>query len=358
MKFLLRSKRILLNDDIQQRIRFCILRVRKHFSFPFLASIPLVLCLVVACNSGSSSVNTLDSQLQSSNCQVIEHAMGKSCVPLNPQRVITIDSFSLENVLALGTKPVGVTVSSDWLEDRDYVRNRLLDSDIEVLGDFYQPSLEKILAIKPDLILGLTEDEKIYPQLTQIAPTIFFDLKSSGQWKDILMHNANLLGKVDVANQIMADYNARLDDFKIQMSIGNKVSQENSFHQMTVSVIRVTDSGVVPYLSNVFCSNILRDAGLNLIPEPENYDGWLISKERLSELDADVIFVWSYGYLPATSQEAQSVSELIKIDPLWQQLEAVKEGHFYIVPSYWIGSSILSANAVIDDLFKYLVEGV
>lgn len=340
--------------NIRRLANFPASRFLKRFSLPLLTLITLIFCLISACENSSSQIDTHDSLLQTSNCRVIEHAMGKTCVPLNPQRVITLDPFALENVLAFGMQPVGIAVSSDWLEDRDYLRDYLSDS--EMLGNFYQPSLEKILALKPNLILGLTKDEKIYPQLTQIAPTVLFELENSGQWKDILMHNANSLDKVDVANQIMADYNARLDNFKTQMGIDNIPSKKASPHQITVSIIRVTDSGIAPYLSNNFCSNILRDAGLNLIPEPGNYDGWLISKERISELDADVIFVWSYGYPPETSQEAQSVSELIKADPLWQQLEAVEEGHVYVVPSYWIGSSILSAHAVIDDLFKYLVE--
>ncbi|OKH20382.1 hypothetical protein NIES1031_23075 [Chroogloeocystis siderophila 5.2 s.c.1] len=134
--------------------------------------------------------------------------MGKTCVPLNPQRVVTIDPFSLENVLAFGIQPVGVAASSDWLEDRDYLRDSLLN--IETVGDFTQPSLEKILTLKPDLILGLTEDKKIYSQLMQIAPTILFDFASSGQWKDILMHNAETLGMTDVANQLMMAYSEAL----------------------------------------------------------------------------------------------------------------------------------------------------
>lgn len=261
--------------------------------------------------------------------------------------VITIDPFSLENLLAFGIEPVGVTVSSDWLEDRDYVRDRL--SDIEIVGEFYQPSLEKILALKPDLILGLTEDEKLYPQLTQIAPTVLFDLESSGQWKDILMHNANSLDEIGNANQLMADYRDRLNKFKTQIG-------SNYLDQTSVSVVRVTESGVAPYLSNSFCSKILEDAGLNLIPNPGRDNDWLISKERINELDADVMFIWSYGYQPGLAQEEQSILVLIKTDPLWQSLESVQQGNAYVVPSYWIGSGILSANAVLDDLFKYLVE--
>ncbi|PSB23096.1 iron-siderophore ABC transporter substrate-binding protein, partial [filamentous cyanobacterium CCP2] len=42
--------------------------------------------------------------------------------------------------------------------------------------------------------------------------------------------------------------------------------------------------------------------------------------------------------------------------PLWSTLSAVQQGRVYEVPGYWIGDGPIAANAVIDDLFKYLVE--
>jgi len=48
--------------------------------------------------------------------------------------------------------------------------------------------------------------------------------------------------------------------------------------------------------------------------------------------------------------------EQLKASPLWRNLKAVKENKVYVVPSYWIGSGMLAANAIIDDLFKYLTN--
>ncbi|MBD2091484.1 iron-siderophore ABC transporter substrate-binding protein [Microcoleus sp. FACHB-1515] len=309
----------------------------------------LTFLLVASCGTNSiqpNQISAIYSSSPASECRLIQHAMGETCVPLNPQRVITIDPFSLENVFALGIQPVGVAVSSAWLEERTFLRDRL--SGVEIVGNLNQPNLEKVLSLKPDLILGLVEDETIYSQLTRIAPTVSFDFQSSEQWKEILMHNAMSLGKTEVANQLIEAYGDRLKNFKAQISL-----REN-FRLMTVSVLRVTNAGVSPYLSDTFCSNILQDAGLNLISEPED---WLVSLERISDLDADVIFVWSYGYQAAIAQTAQPILQLIRTNPLWQQLKAVQKEQIYVVPSYWIGSGILSANAVIDDLFEHLVKG-
>src|SRR5687768_2031480 len=37
----------------------------------------------------------------------VEHAMGHSCVPEAPQRVVVLDTGELDSALAVGVKPVG-----------------------------------------------------------------------------------------------------------------------------------------------------------------------------------------------------------------------------------------------------------
>jgi ABC-type Fe3+-hydroxamate transport system substrate-binding protein len=46
----------------------------------------------------------------------------------------------------------------------------------------------------------------------------------------------------------------------------------------------------------------------------------------------------------------------LKADPLWSRLKAVQQNHVYEVPGYWIGFEPIAANAVVNDLFKYLVD--
>jgi iron complex transport system substrate-binding protein len=354
VNFLPRSKKNLWVRSFRQATHFRISGIfLKYFWFHLLILITLILCLVSACGKNVSSDSAPSSPLQTSDCRIVEHAMGETCVPLNPQRVVTIDPLSLENVLAFGIQPVGVAMSPGWLNDRDYLRDRL--SGIEAVGDFTQPSLEKILALKPDLILGLTEDEKIYSQLTQIAPTVLFDFESSEQWKDILTRNAETLGMTDVANQLMAAYGDRLNDFKTQMSVSAASPEKNYPQQFEVSIIRIYPNTISIYPRNSFVGLIVEDAGLAR-PPAQNQPGHLdISKESLQIADGDAIFLWS-SEPEQVQQEMQTKIAKLKADPLWQQLNAVQQGKVYEVPNYWIGYSILTANAVIDDLFKYLVK--
>jgi iron complex transport system substrate-binding protein len=271
---------------------------------------------------------------------MIQHSMGRTCVPLLPQRVITLDSVG--NALALGIVPVG-----SWIDPHvsSYLKDKV--SGIEHIFSAGSPNLEKILTLNPDLILGSSYQQAIYEQLTQIAPTILAKYQTNEDWKHVLMKQAEALGKIQKAEQLMSDYDARLTQFKAQMG--------DNLKQIKVSVARIYPEGFALYSNDGFASTILRDAGLNYPPIQDHYRNAIVPRERIQDIDADVILIWSYSNSASIDQETQLTLKQLKNDPLWLQLRAVQRGRVYNVPSYWIGDSILEANAVVDDLFKYVV---
>lgn len=320
-------------------------RIRRFIRSRFL---PGILAFLLAASCGFNSTQSGNSITPvSSDCRLIQHTMGETCVPLNPQRIVTIGPFSLENVLAFGLKPIGYAIAPDWLEKRDYLRDRL--AGIEDAGSHNQPSLEKILALKPDVILGLElESEAIYRQLSQIAPTVIVPFETSAQWKDILMKNAEALGQVEAANALMAGYETRLDGFKRQM-------QSTYPDPLEVSVVRLYPNAMAIYAEDSFIGTILEDVGLESSVAASQALRLNLSKETLHLADGDAIFVWS-NEVGDNQQQIQAELESLKADPLWQQLDAVQNDRVYEVPSYWIGSSILTAHAVLDDLSNALLE--
>lgn len=303
----------------------------------------LTIGVITAC-SGQLSQKTASPQPQqpSADCRMVKHAVGETCVPANPQRVIVLGNTELDNVLALGVKPVGVAMAFA----PGHVKEKLAGVEDVAL---YPPNLEKILLLKPDLILGSKYLGDVYPQLSQIAPTVFDEGSTSGTWKQQLMLYAEALGKTQVAQQLMNDYNARLEKFKAQMG--------EQLKQTEVSVLNIRPTLVRLYRKNTFCGTILEDAGLSRPPDPyKDLPIVDINKERLRDIDADVLFVWTYDdEMLSREPGAQTALKQLKGDPLWSQLSAVQKGKVYEVPGYWIGAGPLSANLVIDDLFKYLV---
>jgi len=322
--------------------------VPNIYRLKLLFFIGIVLAIISACDKplfDNSSGDT--NHTPASPCQVVEHAMGESCVPYQPQRVVSLGDAA--NTVALGVKPVAGIFRGGF---ESFLGERIAGVEHLPVGDL---SLETIVALKPDLILG-TYHEKIYNQLSQIAPTVVPNWETGSDWKKIFFKEAEALGRVEQAQQLMADYETRLAQFKAEMNIDETPSGENRSNQIKVSVVRIYPDGIAVYFKDSFCGSILVDAGLSR-PSIQNELGGQqrLSKERIRDLDADVMFLWTYGYNAEQAQQANSALKKLKADPLWSQLEVVKQGKVYEVPDYWIGDSILAANAVVDDLFKYLM---
>lgn len=329
-------------------------------------SVLLLLTLITTVACGRDVVSDSGSQpsltaptAASAETRSVQHAMGTAQVPAIPQRVMALSW--LDTVLSLGVQPIGISQANDF-----YLQERA--ADIPNVGRPESPSLEKMVALKPDLILGSQINYKaIYPQLSRIAPTVLDGAQGSGNWKETLQLYAQALGKTAEAEQLMAKYQARLDDLKQKMNAGATDPEQDRLKQTQVSVVRVYPDSISLYLKDSFCGTILADAGLSR-PSSQNLSAseakalggspvqLSISRELLSQADGDVLFVWTAENDAKLNQDAQKQLEQLKSDPLWANLKAVKQNRVYQVPQYWIGGGPIAANLVIDDLFKYLVD--
>ncbi len=310
----------------------------------------MVITGLITVTLGNNYVQQNNSKLVSSSpteYRLVKDAIAEVKVPFNPQRLVTLHGTALESVLTLGEKPVGTTLNGDRDRQPDFLKDKL--DNVEVLGSFGEPNLEKVLLLKPDLILDL-DTASIYSQLSQIAPTIVTEYDPANSWQPNLRIYAEALGKSELAEEIINNYYNRLKNFKTEINKQGK--------PLTVSVIRIYPQGITFYQPDSFSGSILKDAGLSRPPLQTQGGGQqLISQELISEADADIIFYWAYGDdYSSQSDRIQNSLEQLKSDPLWQQLNAVKQGKVYQVPDYWIGYGPLAANAVIDDLYKYILD--
>jgi iron complex transport system substrate-binding protein len=301
---------------------------------------------IVACQGNSFPPSVPQSSGMDSSCRVVQHAMGESCVPTNPQRIVALSGFAVDTVFSLGFKPVGIVTNTSTLWQDEM-------QGIELLGFDDQFNLEKILALQPDLILSSQwNTEAVYDQLAAIAPTVI-DGTILGEWKTSFMLHATALGKVEEAQQSMARYQQRVQDLQTKMG--------NQAQQIAISTVRIYPDGFGLYLKNSFAGTILDDIGFSRPPsQNKGIVGQLpfqevISKERIQDVDGDAIFVWTYGATPDIAQTAQTALQQIQNDPLWLQLNAVQKGNVYVVGDYWhVSSTPTQAMLVIDDLLKYL----
>ncbi|PSB23101.1 iron-siderophore ABC transporter substrate-binding protein [filamentous cyanobacterium CCP2] len=307
----------------------------------FIFLVILAFGIVSACSGRSVQ---LPSSSGTADCRMIRHALGETCVPNQPQRVIALSVPTLGDALALGVKPIASIVYFD--EPPAYLAEHL--ESIEILGKEEQPSLEKVLALKPDLIIGIKySTEAIYPQLSQIAPTVADDWEGYPSWREHFNFVAEVLGKTEEAEQVWENYHQRIDSLKA--ALGERVQE------LEISFVHICCGTIDVDLQNSFNGSILADVGVRrpsaqAVPIAGGITS--LSEERLMDIDGDILFVATDG------EESTQKLESLKQNPLWKNLRAVQQNQVYPVnyPT-WRGGNPLAADAVIDDLFRYLVNG-
>jgi iron complex transport system substrate-binding protein len=347
----------------------CTLRIRgneqvKNVSLLLTLVLMLILggCGATNTNQGSSTgaapaakdtmqpkepVPTKDAKASSAIDRTITHEMGTVTLKKAPERVVYLFAGAVDIGVALGVKPVGAVESVDQKPWFKYLGESM--KDVKSLGEESQPNIEAIIALKPDLIIATkVRHEKIYPQLSSIAPTIV--TKDLADWKDNLKLAADALDKKDAAAKIMGDWSARVADFKKKM--GDKLATTE------VSIIRFEKDNSAKFYVTGFPGLIVKELGLSL-PKAQRIEGLtgsgvnLTSKEHIPQLDGDYIFDIT-TQLPDQKNILQYQQEWTS-HPLWKDLKGVKTGKYFKVdPITWnLGGGALAAKIILDDLFTH-----
>ncbi|WP_067169551.1 ABC transporter substrate-binding protein [Microtetraspora niveoalba] len=275
--------------------------------------------------------------------RVIEHAMGTTEVKAQPKRVVALDQSFVDAVLTLDTEVVGYTQYRS-IEDKlpDYLNPVMANAANAVpVGTLEAPSLEKIAALKPDLIVSAkVRHEALYDKLSAIAPTVFSET-TGAIWKENLRLMGKALGKEDLAEQRITAYQERA------AKIGEEIKEKNGGKLPTVSIVRFAGEPTARlYVENSYSGVVLKDVGF---PRPEGQPTVTdtimveISEERIADLDADHIFVSSY--------EDPSVAESKKkfvTNPLWDKLKGEKHD---VSDQTWMSAvGMQGAHVILDDL--------
>ncbi|MCC5601444.1 ABC transporter substrate-binding protein [Nostoc favosum] len=313
----------------------------QHF-FCWLILSFLGFILVTACNPHTSQNISFSPQQTAAECRMVKHTMGETCIPINPQRVVTLSSCTLGNVLALGVKPIGTT-NEVYVEGNSLTSINGETEGIKLLG-LSQPNLEATLLLKPDLIIGVDWFKPIYPLLSKIAPTVLGEIDYI-KWQRHLSFVAESLGKQEVEKALWKRYYQRIEQLKL--ALGTR------YQGKKISFITLGREQIYIDSKNSFPGSII-SAALLQRPAAQNidstYGAFPISLEELEKADGDILFVTTFSrsgneFLAKKQQEA-----------LWKTLKAVQDNHVYYVDFMaWAATNMLGTDAVIDDLFKYLV---
>lgn len=297
--------------------------------------------LLAACGDGDGGGGEATGS-DTAGTRTVEHAMGRTDVPAEPERVVVLDSSFLDAALALDVTPVGATEASAGFGMPAYLADKV--PDIEVVGLTDEPSLEAIAVLEPDLILGAkVRHEQLYEELSGIAPTVFSE-SSGTDWKDGLAVTADALGAEDEAAELLGAYQARAEE------VGQRVGAAGT----RLSMVRfLLPDEIRIYGPRTFSGSILTDVGFDLGDHDwDEYSMAYVSAEQLGAVDADVVFSTSYG----GTGSADFKAAFGPVEPIWKTVPAVAEGRqHWVEDDIWmLGIGPNGAGLILDDIDKTL----
>ena len=301
----------------------------------------MTIILLAACGSNEENTSEKkDTPNTKEKSYTVEHAMGSTTVKGTPKRVVILTNEGTEALLSMGVTPVGAVKS--WTGDPWYEHLADKLKDTKVVGTESEVNVEAIAALKPDLIIGnKMRQEKIYDQLSAIAPTVFAETLR-GDWKTNFTLYAKALNKVEKGNEVLKNYENRIATIKEEL--GDKKN-------MKVSMVRFMSGEVRIYHKDTFSGVILNDLGFAR-PDSQNADDFAeknVTKERIPAMDGDILFYFTYetGDGKGTTLEKEWIA-----DPLFQNLEVAKKGELHKVSDMvWnTAGGVLAANLMLDDI--------
>lgn len=271
--------------------------------------------------------------------KTIVHDFGTTELKKAPKRIVILDNLYGEILEPLDLTPVGATTEQEGSQEFSTLfKKHYKDADVVSVGWQKTPDLEKIKELKPDLILMTVEQEDLYEDLSEIAPTVGYHINTDENWD---YHETSL----KVAE--IFDKRDEMKDALDRMDAKEAVFAENvkaKFGDQKLMYLRVTDNdiryyayGHFGYLYDTYKFN--RAQTFN--PE-DMYQ--VIDIDKLKDLNPDLLIV------QADSQEL--LDNKLKNSPVWTSLKAVQNNKVIYADysTYMLGFGIVSQEAIMKQI--------
>jgi iron complex transport system substrate-binding protein len=253
--------------------------------------------------------------------RTVDTVLGDVSVPEDVDSVVVLEGRrDLDIVLSLGLPLVGYPYEEEGSLDltspvADALEQAKSDGAEELfLAD--EINLEAIAEAAPALIVSRVDDvEPIRDELEAIAPVLAIGEQSTSTWQDDLLLVAEATGTTETAEQLIADYDARVDEIS--------TTYADVLASVTLAPVGIDDEGSQVRPSRLL-SSVMRDVGVQpsaaFAESIEINDGVEYGPEQLLSAfgDAD-------GIIALVNEP--SIWESFQTDPLFSQLPAVAEGH-------------------------------
>ena len=286
---------------------------------------------------------------------------GPVTVPVNPQKVISLDNRTYETLsdwgIELVAAPKGVMPA-----DSPYVT----DESVLDIGNHREPNLEIIAAADPDLVIIGQRFASYYEEIKKLVPNaavidLNFDVSEEADkpgenlvngLKDSTVALGKIFDKNKEAEQLTTDFDQAIEAVK---------SAYNGTDTIMSVVVSGGNIGFSAPQSGRVWGPMYEVFGwvpaLEIDNTTSDHQGDDISVEAIAQSNPDWIFVLDRDAAVSSTTDAVPAQDVIDQSPALQNVTAVSEGHIVYAPAdTYTNESIQTYLELFGDIAKALAE--
>lgn len=312
----------------------------------------LIIILIAIGGLFLSFRNEKANEVSDNATRVVTDSMGRNVtIPTHPKRVVLLNASHLDLYYYAGGakthtivgKPTSEALSSEVKEGT---------KDVQDIGVIHNPSVETILKLQPDLVIGVNVPfhQQLIPTLEKANIPIL--IKSLDSYEEVL-DTLHFYGELNNTPQVAE---AKINAIKTEYN--EAIERANGKVAPRTLMIWGTPESMSMATSKSFAGNLLtRLDGNNIADNVDSVakdSGYIpLSLEYVATKDPEVIFVVTHGEVSAVKA---SMDANLGQNPLWKDLSAVKNNRVYVLPYQLFavnpGTRIADAlNILADDLY-------
>lgn len=274
----------------------------------------ILLVVIVSVFSGCSKAQPVPPPATSTTFPItVSDDTGRSLtIDKKPEKIVSLAPSNTEILYALGLggKVVGNTEYCDYPEEA---------KDVEKVGGFSDPNIEKIVSLEPDLVLGTTMHEKHVADMEKLGLKVVLINATNidGVMKDVELVG-QITGQTQEAETVVSDMQEKVSGVQTALKDLADDKKVKVFYLMW-------DDPITTVGSNTLISDVLITAGgVNVAADAEqDYPNY--SLEVLVTKNPDAIVYTKMGSGTGLNPDT------IKSKSGWEAISAVKNDRIYSI---------------------------
>lgn len=272
-----------------------------------------------AASSETVSSQGETSQISSNGVLVFQDSNGDDVtVSTNSPRVVCLYGSYADAWLSAGGELTGVT--------EDAVKERDLDvGDAAIVGTVKEPNAEAIISLDPDLVI-LSTDIAGHNDIRDVLENAglacaYFQVDTFDDYDTMMARFCSITGRQDLYEQNVTQVREQIETVRAAFDKRDSTP--------SVLLIRAFSTGIKAKTDDELAGAILKDLGTHNIADDHPSMLEDLSLEKVIAADPDYIFVTTMG---SEKKALAYLDSVIAENPAWQELSAVKEGRYVVLP--------------------------